>query len=952
MAPRPVPTRTSTNDISVARTTASPSPAASGSGSQRAGGDGDELPEGKESLAGPVKGKKDKGKGTGKTSQRPSWSCTECTRRKIRCDRVVPGCNQCIKRNKVHLCRLDQDAEMGFAADGSLPAPAAPSAAPTGPPRLASATEYEAISRNIQVVRQRLYHLERVVRAFVPQPDSLDPHGNAMWAVDLNLLHQQHDHPSAADASSGPGSTPSFARDSLPLPIPPPPPPQQPTTATSGQPRDSEVEAATTLEFLALGRDSKESHFRRSELRRPSSEDDDDCGVGGAEPGSEALAADGSARASPSSRPTHSLAADAATPKGSSSTTIDVLPSIETSKRLVDYSLDKCLWQHGAVHSGQFRRECAEFYSWGERRAEKVNQAWLALYYGMLAVAVKHMVADDAPSFGYSADEQQALAKGWFDASVAALHRSNFMAKHQIYAVQAINLYAVSCQDIGESDLIATLLAAGIRIAQHLKMHLFGDDAEWDAKRRKNGIDPASDAGVKGLIEREIRKRVWYGLLTEDWISLHGRRAYAVSPTHFTTPLPLNCTDDDLSSGVLVNRTKDEPTPASKTILLYHVADILRRFFEHIHSSKQLDYAYCVEADRALRGVILNGPSFLKVESGPGDAAGSPDWTAWFRSYWIISISHKLLVVHRMFVAPAGQQQDERQMYSRRVTIEAARSVIQQLARSPRASTQSYWTLPYHTVSAATSIMLDIFQSPADPDVPNKRLEVQHALHELQQLAGGSHIAKRGVALLSTLLDEEARHRAPAAAADNDLGGASAAADLASNGHGALAQAGATGLSLGSPSMTSLTTPFFIPTLSSAPPAPSSSAPSTLPFLPTHAPAAAHAPAQAADTSAAGLATAPLSHEALHALFAGLGGESAFSHEAIIGGVGGGGGDVGPLGGLDLSLGGVGEDPAAVDFWRLLNAGGGGGGEELGGEGVVGMMGIEGGMGEWAVWPQ
>ncbi|TNY20351.1 hypothetical protein DMC30DRAFT_397920 [Rhodotorula diobovata] len=49
-----------------------------------------------------------------KKSQRPSWSCTECTRRKIRCDRVVPGCNQCIKRNKVHLCRLDQDEKIGF----------------------------------------------------------------------------------------------------------------------------------------------------------------------------------------------------------------------------------------------------------------------------------------------------------------------------------------------------------------------------------------------------------------------------------------------------------------------------------------------------------------------------------------------------------------------------------------------------------------------------------------------------------------------------------------------------------------------------------------------------------------------------------------------------------------------------------------------------------------------
>ncbi|BGP49147.1 hypothetical protein JCM10450v2_005029 [Rhodotorula kratochvilovae] len=790
------------SDISVAHGAVSPVASTSGP-SSRAGApaaakeeDG-ELPPGRESEADAA----GKGSKKDKKSQRPSWLCTECTSRKIRCDRVVPGCNQA-----------------PFASPGGM-LPASSLSPSTGPPRLASATEYNAIRRNVNVVRQRLYHLERVVRAFVPQPDTLDAQGNPMWGIDLNLLQ--------TDAASAPGSTfPTPARsDGLPLP-------PHPHAPAGGQLRDNEDEAAVSLEFLALGRDSKESHFSRAELRRPSTGEGDGPGA---------------------SR--------------------NVLPDETTSTRLIDYLLNKCLSQHGGVHTGQFRRKCVEFYSWGSHRAEKVNQAWLALYYALLCVAVKHMTAEDAGAYGYSGEEQRTLAKTYFDASVEALHRANFLAKHQVYAVQTINIYAVSCQDVG-------------------------DDDKWDARRRKNRIDMTSEAGVKGLIEREIRKRVWYGLLTEDWILLHGRRAYAVSLTHFTTPLPLSCTDADLSTGVLVNRSQDEPTPASKTILLYRVADCLRRFFEHIHSSHQLDYVYCIEAGCTLRDVILNGSAILKAEPAAA-GEGYPEWTAWFRSYWVISVSHKLLVVHCMFVAFAGQAQHEHQLYSPRVTTEAARSVIEQLARSPRASTQLYWTLPYHTMSAATTIMLNIFQSPADPDVSHKRLKVQHALHELQQLATGSHIAQRSVARLGTLLAEEARVRVPAeeTAAARAGGTFDGVAKHASAGGGA-------GLLHISPSITSSTTLGFVPTAAGVPSLP---APPVLPD-----------PSSA--TAGSGVLTsAPLSQEALEALFTGSGGDSAFSREAF---ASKDGPSIGLDIGLGLGLGGwAGDNPTPVDFWRMLNAG-------------------------------
>lgn len=207
-------------------------------------------------------------------------------------------------------------------------------------------------------------------------------------------------------------------------------------------------------------------------------------------------------------------------------------------------------------------------------------------------------------------------------------------------------------------------------------------------------------------------------------------------------------------------------------------------------------------------------------------------------------------------------------------------------------------------MSAATTIMLDIFQSPDDPDVPHKRVEVQHALHELQQLASGSHIAARGVSLLTTLLAEEARHRAnsgvnvnaPSGAMPGALDGQCQFDDMAKR------VAGSSGLPVISPSITSTTTPFFMPTTST-------SLPST--SLPDNASLAAQ--------SAPSLSAAPLSQQALEALFQGLGGGSAFAHESIAGGD--------PALSLLLSGNGTSGEPAfagdspTVDYWRMLNVG-------------------------------
>ncbi|GAA5910394.1 uncharacterized protein JCM6883_002992 [Sporobolomyces salmoneus] len=792
-----------------------------------------------------------------KKSQRPSWSCTECTRRKIRCDRVVPGCNQCIKRGKVHLCRLDQDVDLGLGVEppphltpntSNATASLDPSTLPNQP-RLATFAEYDAITRSVNVVRQRLSHLERVMRAFTPQNGLYDENGNPLYGIDMNRLASQQDLlPSTSTNLPIPPRQNSFPANgeeyepkshyrvggmngAEPYPLPS----QQPLIQAHERVRDmddrdrrmtesdGEVEAAVTLEFLALGRDRKEDHFHRAELRRPDEDDEEPTSPAlvpnPSLPTDQALSTDSSSSKTPASPyrvPQPSLA----------QTPLDSLPSPSLSEFIINYSLDRVCWQHNAVHVGQFRAEHSEFLSWGEKRGELVNQAWIALYFALLCVGVKYMTEEDAREGGISNEDRSRLPKIYFDSAMASLNRAHFLSKHSIYTVQTCVVMVMSCSEVGGSDLIATLLACGIRIAQHLNIHRFASDQEWESRRRANGIDPKSQEGIKGLIQRELRKRLWYTLTTEDWFCIPFRRAYTIFPTHFTTPLPLNCHDSDLSAGNLVQRSQDEPTIVSKIIATYTVAACIRRYFEHVFSSasqgKSASYELCLEVDREIRKAIEDGPKFLKVED-----PNSEEWIKHLRHYFVISISHKLLICHRVFLGRSFR--DPRFAYSRKAAIEAARSVIQEIARSDT-HYQPLWTLPFHTIAASTSLILDIFQSSStDPDIPNKRKEVECALQNLQKLSEeGSKIATRGVQLLSALLAEEAKHRRPVLPTSSESRKRRASGSAPGDGErfGAVAKRvvsnsrtslnGSPSASLqGSPSFQSSTFPYFAPTLPS-----------------------------------------------------------------------------------------------------------------------------------------
>lgn len=199
------------------------------------------------------------------------------------------------------LCRLDQDVDLGFGGPppNSLPSTSAAGAAsfdsntPPGQPRLATSSEYDAITRSVNVVRQRLCHLERVMRAFVPQSGEFDENGQPLFGINMDLLAAtatMSREQSVGYEGGGTGGGAMAATPGLPIPpqdsynghgggeyeskagfqdprfsLPPAPMPLERIRDSESERRmadsDGEVEAAVTLEYLVCFRSYFSPHL-------------------------------------------------------------------------------------------------------------------------------------------------------------------------------------------------------------------------------------------------------------------------------------------------------------------------------------------------------------------------------------------------------------------------------------------------------------------------------------------------------------------------------------------------------------------------------------------------------------------------------------------------------------------------------------------------------------------
>ncbi|KAK8858404.1 hypothetical protein IAR55_002631 [Kwoniella newhampshirensis] len=544
-----------------------------------------------------------------KISQRPAKSCTECIRRKTRCNKQIP-CDLCSKRGVSHLCRLESNY---------VPVPS--------PSPLSEIDALrQGVYAEIEVLRRRIVELEK---------------------------------------ASGRRS--------------------ESRNRTDGGGGGEETDAATTLEFFALGLD-----------RRLGGEDD---------------AVPPIAR---QPRQIHSHILPDPLPTPPERVTDSLLPRHIVTP-ILEFHQQGVYWQHACIYFPRFWEEVAVFYNavdnggWG-----RVDGTWTALFFVLQAIAVHQMTDENAVACGLNEADRFVLPTALIDSAMAAFNHGNFLSRPTIYSCQAIAILALCGHNVCESDLLSSLLAIGIKLAQTLNLHSLGRARE------------------KSVIDWELGKRVWWSLTMEDWFAIPFRGVWSVQPDHFDTPLPSNCHDSDLASGHNPTRPESEAT-----------VGLCRLHFKALFTVCATDLHRPSESADKIRHLIT-----LLPQPSPAQ----PPWTSNMRHYLLISASHKILTIYRAFLARGGTLAERSKAQTE--CVKAAEAIIEEM--NTQSGSQALWTIPYHTLAAGVVLALEMIASKGKKDGTEARRRdyVAKAMWALERLSPTSRIARRGLQVLTDLMRE------------------------------------------------------------------------------------------------------------------------------------------------------------------------------------------------------
>ncbi|KAK4052327.1 hypothetical protein OIO90_004408 [Microbotryomycetes sp. JL221] len=692
------------------------------------------------------------GSGTATTFVLPtktSRSCTECTRRKTKCDRLQP-CGACVKRGQAHACVTKQSTrkapEPTIALDER---------------RQAALSELQLFRSTLQSLEARLPQIEFFIANAAPagsQTSAVDVNGiNVATGSEGNAMSTEGARDDSARArliedkldriartfgnpitslhsgphDSGSRTTPFMPTSSFEGPLRK----KYKQDHDSGDAQDDEneaVEASVNLEFMALGRP------RNGEDRHRVST------AGAQYPDAAALLA--------------------------------AAPTFDEEEVILSRGAHFG-WHHSVVHAPMFARQLQEFWDLGEDRFERASSAWLSLYFAMLAVSTKLLDEEEQLALGWSegtfsgrhdtdgvvadflsqwmAEQTAETATKYFDCCVSCLYRQNFLASYDsgvdalppVFALQAIALLVIGGRDTGSAALIANLLASGLSVAQDLNLHRLCSDADFEAQTKAHPIEIRSRA----LIEREMQKRTLYALCYSDWFSAPFRSSWILGRARIKTPLPLNCTDEDLERGTVVNRPMTQYTNVSWLLMYINLATCMQVAFEHSSGGKtgEVNYDAFLQIDNQLEKILSELPPWLKKSSDP---SGAPrDQVEMMRSVFHITAQHKILSIHRPFLAKKNKAAYS---ISRRRVVTAARAILQE---APKVRRNRIWTVIYHLSVALFSITLELFEQVKQPtaEAAAMRGETDAAIQVLQELRGSSSIADRGLQLVTPLLKEE-----------------------------------------------------------------------------------------------------------------------------------------------------------------------------------------------------
>ncbi len=335
-----------------------------------------------------------------------------------------------------------------------------------------------------------------------------------------------------------------------------------------------------------------------------------------------------------------------------------------------------------------------------------IDPAWLSLFYVICSIAIHQMSEEEGAFCGLEAEaERMRFASTLLHAAMDSLSLADYLVKPSIYCCQTIAILCVAGHNICGSDLLTSLLAIGIKTAQTLGLHALGRTARFLEACAVQRDQVLYRAGVrsqdtdscrlpdesprqfaiwkKRIIDLEVGKRVWWAFTQQDYFAIPFSGCFSIVEGQYDTPLPHNCSDEDLEDGRLINREVNVLTVASKQRFTCHVAKIVCDFFEDLNKTRDTPSLSLVKHHEDRLRFVTDRFKACLVPTGSTSAQDSrtslPSFTTVLQHYLYISVQHKILVMHRAFLS--RDVSTEERALSHSASIDTARGVLHELER-------------------------------------------------------------------------------------------------------------------------------------------------------------------------------------------------------------------------------------------------------------------------------
>ncbi|GAA5916616.1 uncharacterized protein JCM6883_007137 [Sporobolomyces salmoneus] len=626
--------------------------------------------------------------GASKRKKRIPQSCTECVRRKIKCDRQQP-CSACVRRKRTQFCSFEEeDTESPW-----------------------------ALASEVRAINRRLNHLETL---FQQQQNGLP--------IPPSSFSEMLSKPSTS--SSGAYALPDLSRSTRFDDQSTNPSPNDLNQAHDApSPTHSDTESAVAeiedvafstrvpvLRALNAAAQGNNAGPRYTYPGRNDMELTDALTSILAEP----LTFDQDGRPRSAVRLGLDLAVSTAdlpsVRHDALAQILAVLPGVEISQFLIAKYFAEIEWDYKVLDPVAFPLEHLRYNEMLEQgREDLIDPLWIAVFCMVLALSLEGFwsrpkgMKDLSLFRGLDEAGLKDLPSVWHDASLRALQLGEYGGTPRIRSIQCVILFGQYIQifsSSGQTGRFMGWFASAVRVAQRLGIHRLGSNPQTMPPD-----DPALPPGSNSL-KREMAARLFHHLVNIDsFLSDSPSRCYLLHPSQYNTARPKNVNLSELS------RTDNRPieeaqsttyTDASYQIVQCRIAEQVRAALDNlVLSEKPFSYPAVVEQDRALQVILaLNVPELF----GWDRPSFTPTTKAIYeRACLHEEISARIVRLNRPFFS-RGYQPNSPYSYSTQQCIDYSKRLISSnyelLNLSP-----SLWLTYTGTLASSLVLLMDLFHA-------------------------------------------------------------------------------------------------------------------------------------------------------------------------------------------------------------------------------------------------